>query len=87
MARRKTTEPIDRSLLEKLAAGPPELDMGGAVTTAELDTWGERLERATGRHAKARIVMEQFMPFLAEKVEAVLRRKLQYLDAIAPPQN
>jgi hypothetical protein len=83
MARR----PINRDFLKLLADGPPGMDTSGIVTVAELDEWDAKLKAAKGHHAKFRIVMEQFIPFFTEKLNAAIRQKIQYLDAIAPPQN
>ena len=86
MPRRTTTTPIDRAMLEKLAAGPPDMNVSGIVTAAELDEWAARLEAAAG-HDEKRQVIWGFITFHTDKLNAATRHKRQYIAGIAPPQN
>jgi hypothetical protein len=57
------------------------------VTDAELDEWAAKLKATKGRYRKGRVVMEQFIPFLSERLEAATRRLLAVHRGRNPLQN
>jgi hypothetical protein len=85
--RRTTTEPIDRTLLAKLAAGPPGMHMSGLIIPAELDQWAAKLEAEPSKYKKGRIIMQEFIPWMTERLNESTRRKNRYCDGIAPSTN
>ena len=73
MPKKKSLPPIDRALLVKLTVGLNE----GVVTDTDLDRWAAKLDAEKNRYCKGRIVMEQFLPFMTERVQKSINRMMR----------
>jgi hypothetical protein len=76
-------ESSDRALLASLTRHLDET----IVTDAELDQWAAKLAAEPSRYKRGRIIMQQFIPWLTDRMRAGTVRKMTAHGARHPSTN